>query len=58
LGNAIYLSDSADEVAAKVKKMYTDPDHLRIKTITCNSYQHQNKQYRYDRHEVGQNIFT
>lgn len=30
LGNAIYLSDSADEVAAKVKKMYTDPDHLRV----------------------------
>lgn len=30
LGNAIYLSDSADEVAAKVMKMYTDPDHLRV----------------------------
>ena len=30
LGNAIYLSDSADAVAAKVKKMYTDPDHLRV----------------------------
>lgn len=30
LGNAIYLSDSADEVAAKVMKMYTDPDHVRV----------------------------
>lgn len=30
LGNAIYLSDSADEVAAKVKKMYTDPTHLKV----------------------------
>lgn len=30
LGNAINLSDSADEVAAKVMKMYTDPDHLRV----------------------------
>jgi tryptophanyl-tRNA synthetase len=25
LGNAIYLSDSPDEVAAKVRRMYTDP---------------------------------
>lgn len=30
LGNAIYLSDSADIVAKKVMSMYTDPDHLRI----------------------------
>jgi len=30
LGNAIYLSDSADEVAAKVKRMYTDATHLRV----------------------------
>lgn len=30
LGNAIYLSDSADTIAAKVMKMYTDPDHLHV----------------------------
>lgn len=30
LGNAIFLSDSADEIAAKVMKMYTDPNHLRV----------------------------
>ncbi len=30
LGNAIYLSDPEDIVAAKVKKMYTDPHHLRV----------------------------
>ena len=30
LGNAIFLSDSADEVAKKVKSMYTDPGHLRV----------------------------
>lgn len=30
LGNAIYLSDSADDVAKKVKSMYTDPNHLRV----------------------------
>ena len=30
LDNAIYLSDSADLVAQKVMKMYTDPDHLYI----------------------------
>jgi len=30
LGNAIYLSDSADIVAKKVMTMYTDPDHLRV----------------------------
>jgi tryptophanyl-tRNA synthetase len=29
LGNAILLSDSADEVARKVRGMYTDPAHLR-----------------------------
>jgi tryptophanyl-tRNA synthetase len=30
LGNAIYLSDSADEIKRKVFLMYTDPGHLRI----------------------------
>jgi len=30
LGNAIFLSDSADAVAGKVKSMYTDPGHLRV----------------------------
>ena len=30
LGNCIYLSDSADEVWAKVKSMYTDPTHLNV----------------------------
>lgn len=30
LGNCIYLSDSADEVWAKVKGMYTDPLHLQV----------------------------
>ncbi len=30
LGNCIYLSDSADEVEAKVRSMYTDPNHLRV----------------------------
>lgn len=30
LGNAIFLSDSADEVARKVRSMYTDPQHLRV----------------------------
>jgi tryptophanyl-tRNA synthetase len=30
LGNAVYLSDSIDEVSKKIKKMYTDPNHLRI----------------------------
>lgn len=30
LNNAIYLSDSADTVAKKVKSMYTDPNHLRV----------------------------
>ncbi|MCH9613482.1 MAG: Tryptophan--tRNA ligase 2 [Chlamydiia bacterium] len=30
LGNAIYLGDEADVLAKKVKKMYTDPNHLRI----------------------------
>jgi tryptophanyl-tRNA synthetase len=29
LNNAIYLSDSADEVARKVKSMYTDPNRIR-----------------------------
>lgn len=30
LGNAIFLSDSADEVAKKVMSMYTDPEHIRV----------------------------
>jgi tryptophanyl-tRNA synthetase len=30
LGNAIFLSDSADEVAKKVMGMYTDPDHVKV----------------------------
>lgn len=30
LGNAIYLSDSADAIAEKVMKMYTDPDHIHV----------------------------
>ncbi len=30
LGNCIYLSDTADEVEAKVRSMYTDPGHLRV----------------------------
>ena len=30
LDNCIYLSDDADTVAAKIKTMYTDPNHLRV----------------------------
>ncbi len=30
LGNAIYLKDSSDEIAAKIKTMFTDPTHLRV----------------------------
>ena len=30
LGNCIYLSDSAEEVSAKVRSMYTDPGHLQV----------------------------
>ena len=30
LGNCIYLSDSADDVRAKVRGMYTDPGHLQV----------------------------
>ncbi len=30
LGNAIYLSDPVEVVTKKVKKMYTDPNHLRV----------------------------
>ncbi|MDR1207398.1 MAG: tryptophan--tRNA ligase [Rickettsiales bacterium] len=30
LGNGIYLKDSADEIAAKIKTMFTDPLHLRM----------------------------
>jgi len=30
LGNCIYLSDSAEDVWAKVKGMYTDPEHLQV----------------------------
>lgn len=32
LNNAIFLSDSADEVAKKVMKMYTDPDHVHVES--------------------------
>ena len=40
LGNCIYLSDSAEEVAAKVKGMYTDPGHLQVSdpgNVECNT---------------------
>lgn len=30
LGNAIFLSDGDDEIAAKVSEMFTDPDHIRV----------------------------
>ena len=30
LNNCIYLKDSEDEIAAKVKSMFTDPNHLRV----------------------------
>lgn len=30
LGNAIYLGDSSDVLAGKVRQMYTDPTHLRV----------------------------
>lgn len=30
LNNAIYLSDSADVIAQKVKSMYTDPNHVHV----------------------------
>ena len=30
LGNAIFLSDSSDQVAKKVMAMYTDPDHVKV----------------------------
>ena len=30
LGNCSYLSDSAEEVKAKVRSMYTDPGHLQV----------------------------
>lgn len=30
LGNAIYLSDTADAVRDKVMRMYTDPQHIKI----------------------------
>jgi tryptophanyl-tRNA synthetase len=30
LGNCIYLKDSSDAIAKKVKGMYTDPGHLRV----------------------------
>ena len=30
LGHCIYLSDDADTVAARIKTMYTDPEHLRV----------------------------
>ena len=30
LNNAIYLCDDADKIAAKIKTMFTDPNHLRV----------------------------
>lgn len=30
LGNCIYLSDPTDEVKAKIRKMYTDPTHIKV----------------------------
>ena len=30
LNNGIYLADSYEEMKAKVMKMYTDPDHIRV----------------------------
>lgn len=30
LGNAIYLSDTADQLQKKVMSMFTDPNHLRV----------------------------
>lgn len=30
LGNCIYLADTADEVAAKIRTMYTDPLHVQV----------------------------
>lgn len=30
LNNCIYLKDSAEDIAAKVKTMFTDPNHLRV----------------------------
>jgi len=30
LGNAIFLSDTPDEVSKKVMQMYTDPNHIRV----------------------------
>lgn len=30
LGNAIFLGDSADEIAKKVMSMYTDPEHIHV----------------------------
>ena len=30
LGNCIYISDDADTVKAKVREMYTDPDHIKV----------------------------
>jgi tryptophanyl-tRNA synthetase len=30
LGNAIFLSDSPDELKKKVMNMYTDPNHIRV----------------------------
>lgn len=30
LGNCIYISDSAEEMSARIKTMYTDPLHLKV----------------------------
>ena len=30
LGNCIYLGDSEEEIKAKINKMYTDPNHIKV----------------------------
>ncbi len=35
LGNAVYLSDDADEVEKKVMSMFTDPNHIRVEDPGC-----------------------
>ncbi len=40
LNNAIYLSDSVDELSKKIRSMYTDPNHLRVEDpgkVECNT---------------------
>ena len=35
LGNCIYLSDTEEELKAKVMSMYTDPNHIKIEDPGC-----------------------